>query len=55
MLRDQPQIVAAASIARMFRIDPVVVLNESDPVSYAARIAAFGIIADAEKAAYQRT
>lgn len=54
MLKAQPQTVAAARIGRMFRIDPAVQLMETDPVLYQARVAAYQIVADDERAATAR-
>jgi len=53
-MRGQPELVSAARIGRLFRIDPVAVLAETDQVAYAARIAAFQVVADDMKAAAEQ-
>lgn len=48
----------SAIVARIFRIDPLVVLDERDPIRIAARIAAVEYVvemeSDAQKRAQQR-
>lgn len=54
-VRAHPLLHQAAIIGRMFRLDPVVVLEEGDPYRNAARIAATQYVIDMENKAAEKS